>query len=438
MKKIISIFLALASILALLAFTACGSDKDGGGKTEIEYPDLVQSEYAGTEIEFMHFWQDADKAIQDMAKYFSEGTGIKVTVTLSPVSTHLTSLNTKMQTNTMPALYTMWPGATMPEYVYSGWVMDLTDYKGEWMERMNKDAYASCVTNDKLYIAPVNMAFMGIAYNKTIFKRNNVEPPKNMADFERIMDVLKTDTNLSYPMIWGNDCSANMIYLMALSSLYQKTPDFDAKVSAGQMNFKNDTMVEIYEKLFIDWAEKGYYNAETCGTIDRMSKAAAQFVLGKTAMMRLGGWDLAVIDELIEESGGSLDYGMFPIPGADNDGSVLAAAGEAVAVNAKLSEKEKGAALEFLDFFLHPAVNGEVCGIINSLSPYSGVEVEAKDCITELGTYLDDTSRGWTTWPLDVQNKMGECLDIVSEKGGKDAKMKVLNEHLDYLASLWK
>ena len=115
MKKIISIFLALASILALLAFTACGSDKDGGGKTEIEYPDLVQSEYAGTEIEFMHFWQDADKAIQDMAKYFSEGTGIKVTVTLSPVSTHLTSLNTKMQTNTMPALYTMWPGATMPE-----------------------------------------------------------------------------------------------------------------------------------------------------------------------------------------------------------------------------------------------------------------------------------------------------------------------------------
>jgi len=33
---------------------------------------------------------------------------------------------------------------------------------------------------------------------------------------------------------------------------------------------------------------------------------------------------------------------------------------------------------------------------------------------------------------------MGECLDIVSEKGGKDAKMKVLNEHLDYLASLWK
>lgn len=440
MKKFLTFILALALAVTCCAFTACGSEtseKPDSTDGKSEYPELERSQYAGTEIEFFHFWQDADDSIKAAAKYFEEKTGIKVAVTLSPVASHLTSLNTKMQTNTVPALYTMWPGATMPGYVDSGWVMDLTDYKAEWKDRMSTDAYKSCVTKDKLYIAPVNMAFMGIAYNKAIFERNNVKPPKNLADFEAVMDKLKEDNNLDFPMIWGQDCSANMIYLMALSTLYQQYPDFDAKVNAKELSFNNETMKELYEKLFIDWADKGYYNAETCATLDRMSKAAAQFVLGKAAMIRLGGWDLSIIDQLIEEGETSVKYGMFPIPGKDNDGSVLAAAGEAVAVNAKLSGNEKGAALEFLDFFLSKEVNGKICGIINSLSPYSGVDVEAKACITELGTYLDNTSRGWNAWPLDVQNKLGECLNIVREKGGKEAKLKVLNNHLDSLARLW-
>lgn len=439
MKKLLSLILAVFLVGSCGALYACGSGRDSGGDegNTQSYPELEQSEYAGTTIEFMHFWQDADDAINRMAEYFEEGTGIEVTVTLSPVASHLTSLNTKMQTNTMPALYTMWPGATMPGYVDSGWVMDLTDLDAEWMDRMSEEAYNSCVTYDKLYIAPVNMAFMGIAYNKAIFERNNIEPPKDMADFERIMDVLVADQNLSYPMIWGSDCAANMIYLMALSTLYQENPDFDSQVTAGTTAFKNDTMIDIYERLFIDWPSKGYYNAETASSMDRMSASAIQFVLGNAAMMRLGGWDLANIDLLIEESGGTMEYGMFPMPGIDNDGSVLAATGEAVAVNAHLSDAERGAALEFLDFFLAPAVNAEICGLINSLSPYSGVDVQALPCISELGTYIDDTARGWTQWPLNVQNTMGECYDIVTESGGTEAKMRVLNEHLDHLADLW-
>lgn len=438
MKKFLSICFVFVLLMSVFACTACGRPDGDDGDTSA-YPKLETSEYSGTEIEFMHFWQDADSVIKKMAEYFKEGTGITVKVTLSPVSSHLTSLNTKMQTNSMPALYTMWPGATMPGYVDSGWVKDLTGYDGEWMSRMNTDAYNSCLTYDKLYIAPVNMAFMGIAYNKAIFERNNVQPPKNMEDFESIMDKLSQDNNLTYPMMMGSDCPANMIYLMALSTVYQEAPDFDAKVVAGDIAFNNATMTSVYEKLFIDWPEKGYYNAETCSTMDRMSKTAAQFVLGKTAMMRLGGWDLSIIDELIEESGGSMEFGMFPMPGIDNDGSVLAAAGEAVAVNAKLSAAEEGAAMEFLDFFFSKAVNAEICGIINSLSPYSGVEVkDTKDCISELGTYLDNTSKGWNNWPLDLQNKMGECLDIVMEDGGRDAKKRVLDDHLSYLASLWK
>lgn len=436
MRKLLSLILAVLVTGSTLALFGCGEQDPTGGPS-ITYPQLEQSQYAGTSIEFMHFWQDADDAIRDAAEYFEEETGITVTVTLSPVASHLTSLNTKMQTNTMPALYTMWPGATMPGYVDSGWVMDLTDVEADWMDRINQEAYNACVVYDKLYIAPVNMAFMGIAYNKAIFERNNVEPPKDMADFERIMDVLLEDPNLTYPMIWGNDCAANYIYLMAISTLYQENPDFDSQVTAGTAAFKNDTMIDIYERLFIDWAEKGYYNAETASSMDRMSASAAQFILGNAAMMRLGGWDLANIDLLVEESGGELDYGMFPIPGIDNDGSVVAATGEAVAVNANLPEDQKGAALEFLEFFLSPEVNAQICGIINSLSPYSGVDVAALPAINELGTYIDDTSRGWTAWPMNVQNVMGECMDIVLEKGGREAKMRVLEEHLDKLASLW-
>ncbi len=98
---------------------------------------------------------------------------------------------------------------------------------------------------------------------------------------------------------------------------------------------------------------------------------------------------------------------------------------------------KRDAAIEFLNLLMHPTVNGEVCRIINSLSPYSNVTMDnAPDMIMELSTYLNDKARGWNNAPPAMQNKMGECMDIVNASSAN--KNATLIAHLQYLDDLWK
>lgn len=436
-KKFLTFVLAILVLSVSVFAAACGDGDNGKSLVDVDQlPELTTSEYAGTTIEFMHFWQENEGLLPALAEVFSEKTGINVRVTLSPVATHLTDINTRIQTGNLPALYTMWPGATMPEYINQGVVADLSDLDTDWNKTMSATAREACTVNGKLYIAPINVSVMGILYNKAIFREHNLSVPKNLADFENIMKTIKdNDPNVDYPLIWGADCAANYVYLLALSTLYQKYPDFDEKVTAGTLAFDNEDMKAIYNKLFIEWAEAEYYNAETATSTDRMTRAAITFASGSSAMMRVGAWDLPVLEELMKEGGLSVEYGMFPMPGYDNDGSALAATGEAIALNAMLSERERGAAIEFLNFLLSPYCNARICGNINAASPYEGVATKVPDCINEFSTYIDDTARGWTMWPIAVQNVMGECFDIVLAPEAE--KTSVLDAHLAKLAGLW-
>jgi len=416
------ILLALALVVGA---TACGGGggNEGGG----------ESEYAGTKIELLHFWVAADDVLQDIADDFYDETGIEVEVVFSPVASHLTDLNTRIQTDDVPEVFTMWPGATVPEYIEGGHLAQLNDC--DWVSRVDANTLSQCVYSQsgELYIAPVNTAFMGLAYNEQVFARNNLSVPTNMADFERILETLKNDPELDYPIIMGSDCLANYVYLSCLSNLYQDMPDFNEQVNAGTTTFGNDAMTAVYEKIYIDWAEKGYYNWETCVSTDRMGKAAIEFLDGNAGILRIGGWDIELLEELNEKG---TTYKMFPFPAEDNAGSVLAAAGEAFAVSASATGAKKGAAMEFLSYLMRADNNAKICGAIDSLSPLSDVEINADPIYGSLQNYLDQPTKGWNTWPVAVQNVLGEAADIYKANTLAD-KQSALRTFLDNMQNTW-
>ena len=391
-----------------------------------------KSQYAGTEIELMHFWVDADDLLKDIAKEFEQETGIHVLVTLSPVSTHLSDLNARVQMGSVPEIFTMWPGSSVPPYVDSNVLADLTDLDAEWIGRMSQTAYAASSYYGSLYLAPVNYSFMGIAYNKSMFEAEGWELPNNMDEFEELLEAAKNVDGVTVPWVMGNDCLVNVVYLMALSSIYQQYPDFDDMVTAGEISLDCPEMVELYTKLYIDWVEEGYYNYDTCSSTDRMSKAVIEFLDGKAAFFRVGSWDLNIINELNQDN---IEIGLMPIPGADNDGSALAATGEAFALSAFAEGDKRGAAIEFLNYLMNAENNGRLCGAVNSLSPYDGVEISGNPIVDSFQQYVDETARGWIMWSPAVQAKMGEAYDIILAE--EDEKAAVLQSHLELLESVW-
>lgn len=391
-----------------------------------------KSQYAGTSIELMHFWVDADDLLNEIAKEFEKETGIHVLVTLSPVSTHLSDLNARVQMGSVPEIFTMWPGSSMPPYIESNVVADLTDLDSEWIGRMSATARAASSYDDKLYLAPVNYSFMGVAYNKTMFDKNAWDVPQTMDEFEALLEKAKNTEGITAPWMMGNDCLVNVVYLLALSSIYQKYPNFDDMVTAGEITMDCPEMVDLYTRLYIDWPAKGYYNFDTCSGTDRMSKAAIEFLDGKAAFFRVGSWDLNILAELNEED---IEIALMPIPGADNDGSALAATGEAFALSATAEGDKRGAAIEFLDYLMNIENNGKLCGTLNSLSPYQGVEIAANPVVGSFQSYVDDTARGWIMWSPAVQAKMAEAYDIIL--ADESEKAQVLADHLALLQNVW-
>ena len=393
-----------------------------------------KSPYAGTKIKLIHFWVNAEDFFIRFARDYSEIMGVDLDAEYQPSGLYITGLNTRIQTETVPEVFTMWPGVSITPYRKANVLLDLTDLDLDCYKTMSATARAACTYSGRMMVVPVNNSFVGIAYNKAIFARHNLAPPENLADFERIMDVLKTDPTIMYPMIWGKDTDAYMLYMMQISILYDKYRDFDERMAANTINYNNPENQFIYKKIFIDWPAAGYYNYDNYNGIDRMGMGVLQFTDGRAAMMNVGNWDMKVLTELNENN---IPMGMFPVPGIDHSGNVEWAAGEAFAISAKATGDKKAAAIELLNILMSPDVNGAICGIIFSLSPYGDVRLNnPPEMILQLYSYVNDKARGWNVAPAAFQSKKSEAANIL--RAPAENKMNVLNDHLNTLDRIWK
>lgn len=375
-----------------------GGEDPSGSDSESESQTSQNNEKKDVTISLMHFWTGAHETLQEIAEEFHEKTGITVEVYNSSVATHLTDLNQRVQSNDLPEIFTMWPGASVPPYIESNVVADLSD--ASWADTLQPFAQEASTYDGRLYLAPVNTTYLTLAYNKEVFDRLSLKAPENQAEFEQILETLKKDPEIEVPFINGSDFLLNVSSVLFTTEIYQSYPDFDEKVTSGEMQFNGPEVYALYKKLLIDWPEKGYINADTALATDRMGRAVMSFLDGKAGIMSIGSYDLEVLKEMNTED---VPVYMFPYPAEDNHGSLLAAAGEAFALSGYAEGEKREAAEEFLAFLMTPENNARICRSLNSLSALQDVTVEAEDTLKALETYNDQPTHGWMVWPMEVR-----------------------------------
>jgi raffinose/stachyose/melibiose transport system substrate-binding protein len=426
MKKL----LIVCTVICLAALIGCSKEENGGNNPQGSNGGETPAK-SNVTIEMMHFWSTADATIKEIAKAFKEETGITVNVVNSQVANHLTTLNQRAQSDDVPEIFTMWPGPSVEPYIDSQVVADLSDV--EWADSLKDFVVEAGTHNGKLYVAPVNTAFLTLAYNAEVFERLGLSEPANYAEFEQILEALKADSEVQVPFINGADFLLNISSAMFASDIYQTYPDFDQQVTDGKMAFNGPEVEALYKKLLIDWPAKGYINAETALSTDRMGRAVLDFLDGKAGIMQLGSWDLAVLDE-VNTKGTTVK--MLPYPAVDNTGSLIAAAGEAFALSGFAEGEERDAALQFLAYLMKPDNNAKICQAIASLSALKDVEVDVNPTVKNLERFTDQPAHGWLVWPLDVQNNLKDLGDVLTAK--PENKEKVLKDKLAVLQAAWK
>ena len=326
MKKLFALLLALAMVTCL--FAGCkGSDKGS--------------------VYFLNFKPEADAAWQELAKTYTEKTGVEVKFVTAASGTYSETLTAEMGKSKAPTVFQCGNMAGLKEWQEYCLPLDGTDFLNE----MTTDDFNLKGEDGKTYCAGYCYEAFGIITNKALLQKAGytVEDIKDFASLKKVADDIHARANeLGFDAFTsaGLDGSSSWRFSGHLANmpLYYEGVNADSSTITGEyLNlYKN-----IWDLYITDSAADPTQLATKTG-----DEAEAEFGTGKAVFYQNGTWEYANLTG--EEKGFKMnpdDLAMIPIycGAADEANAGLACGTENCwAVNAKASEADQKASLDFL------------------------------------------------------------------------------------------
>lgn len=308
-------------------------------------------------LTFRHFWiKEHDRNMlsifEDVVDSFQQShPNIKVNFEGMDQTVHREQkLKSEMVTGTPPDMFVLFAGAEIEPYIRSNRLMDLSDYinSNQLAEQFqNLDAWTY---DDKVYGLPIEGNAEPLFYNRDIFERLGIEPPKTIAELDEAVRTLRE--NEIIPFALGNEerwpAAIFAHYLMdryAGSNLINELTRGNSKAS-----FNNSAYLQALVH-FKDWVNEGAFSepANDLSTED----AIDLFTSGKAAMYLNGSWDINLFHSTSGEGDFSERVGVMSFP-TERLGQQAALAGGytiGIALSANLEDAKREAALELLHAF---------------------------------------------------------------------------------------
>lgn len=298
----------------------------------------------------------------------------------------------------------------------NGYLMDITDdvKSRGWIDKEMDGAidFQNARTPGKYYSVPFATAPVVVYYNKDIFSKLNLTPPKTIDEFNSILAKVKEAGYV--PM--ENGGMSNMPKMWSVfHMLYNQAPMDDIKKFYFQQGITPE-----FEKAFIaalnqvnNWETSGFYRKEDA-SIDG-SAVPTYYAKGQSAMVLGGNWDIPNYE------GTNIPTGAFAFPKQDASSEthpIVNATDGGWALNANLSDEEKQAALDFIDTFMNPDAvklwyeGGSTPTIKADMSAAqaSDLKKEVDQAIqgTQMGFFLDNAVPGL----FDIINKQLQMMSF--------------------------
>ncbi|WP_431927570.1 ABC transporter substrate-binding protein [Nonomuraea jabiensis] len=284
--------LGVAAVICL-AVTACSSGgsapKQAAGKTELK---LYNDKGA---------W----------SKYFDEMGSLskqQIGLSMKPVGytdepTYQAFIKASFRTDVKPDLFTWTTGGRLAEIVAQKQVSDTTAIWQEAIKNgdLSADLAKYYTVNGKQYCVPLNAAYWGMFYNKSVFDKYQLKPPATWDELVKVADTLKKNgvtafyhTSVLFSFVWFEQLLAGT------------DPDLYDRLSAGQAKYTDPGVVDVM-KRWKSMIDAGYFN-------NPGDKTDPGDVLktGKAAMVSFGTWFNTSMTQRDMKAG--TDYGFFVIP----------------------------------------------------------------------------------------------------------------------------
>ena len=333
MRKKGLVAFGLAAVMTASALTGCGgaSDKKESGKKEAK----------GT-VYYLNFKPEADAQWQELAKLYTDKTGVKVNVVTAAANQYETTLKSEMGKSEAPTLFQVNGPvglASWKDYCY-----DLKD--SDIAKQVTSDDF---LLKDGDAVDGIGYAIesYGIIYNKNLLKKAGYtqDDIKSFDDLKKVAeDITKRSKDLGFSAFTsaGMDGSSDWRFKTHLANLpiyyeYQKDGIENTDAIKG-------TYLDNYRNIW-----NLYINNSTTSSKQLSTKtgddAVAEFVTEKAVFYQNGTWAYSDIADL-----GDDNLGMLPIyigaDGEENQG-LCTGTENYWCVNKKASKEDIQATLDF-------------------------------------------------------------------------------------------
>ena len=321
MKKIIAMLLVLCMVACL--FAGCSKEEDKGS------------------VYFLNFKPEADEAWQELAALYTQQTGVEVKVVTAASGTYSDTLTAEMTKEDMPTLFQCGNLAGLETWKDYCLALDGTDFLNE----MTTEDFNLKGEDGKTYAAGYCYEAFGIIVNNDLLATAgySVADIKDFASLKTIVEDItarKDELGFSAFTSAGLDSSSSWRFSGHLANmpLYYEGVNAESATITGEAlgYYKN-----IWD-LYINNATVA--PTELAAATGDQSKA--EFVNGQAVFHQQGTWEYAGLTEA-----GVTNMTMIPIYcGAPEEANAGLCCGteNCWAVNAKASEADQAATLDFL------------------------------------------------------------------------------------------
>lgn len=326
MKKLLFVFLALSLVVSAFA----GGNKESKGTSS----NVI-------ELEMYYYKQENQEGlIALLDAYMAKNPGVKIKTLIIPNDADATMAARAAQ-GKLADILQMQSYARVQEYAASGYLVDLSN--DPVMKKVVPGSLPSVTYNNKQYALPMDMAGIGIIYNKDIFAKLNLKAPTTYREMENAAKVLKENGITPFSGLLAENWSAgHFITLVQTALLAEKGIDFNkfvADMDAGKTSYGVVDTAKLFSVM-------DFYAANMDTNAGEMAWDQQQnaFVSGKAVMMVQGLWSLPA------KTSFKVGFIPFPVSNTAANNKFYADVDSCFGISSQASPEKRQAALDFLNW----------------------------------------------------------------------------------------
>ena len=345
MKKFLALILALVMALSLVACGGGSNDAQGNGDGDAT---------ATGSVYYLNFKPEADQAWQDLAAAYTAETGVPVKVVTAASGQYDTTLTAELDKDAAPTMFQVGNVGAVNSYGEFCYNLEGTDV---WNQMTTHDFDLKNADGETVSIGYCYEAF-GIIVNKALLEKaghsldeiTNFESLKAVAD-----DIHANAATLGFDAFTsaGLDGSSSWRFSGHLANMPLYYEFRDDNVTAQPATIKGtylDNYKAIWDLYITDSATTGAALLAATG-----DAAEAEFGEGKAVFYQNGTWEYSNLTAADKFAMNPDDLAMIPIYcGVDGEEQAGLCCGteNCWAVNAKASEEDIQATLEFMNWMV--------------------------------------------------------------------------------------